>query len=264
MFKLGDLRVEVKRGDLTKQAADAICNPANSLMFMGGGAAGALKRAGGEEIEREALRHVPVPVGKAIATTAGKLRARWVIHAPTMERPAMPTTSEKVYLATRAALLCAERVGAKSMVLPGMGTGVGGVSFAAAAKAMAKALKEFAPAAKSLRKIVLCDLSVEMVDAWERALGDRVGYAEFKAPKGVIKVELELAGDKISRISLSGDFFMYPEEAIGELERMLKGVEAEREPLLVAVRNFYRSTGAQTPMVEPEHWVEAIMRAVSG
>jgi len=77
MFKLGKLAIEVKRGDLTKVEAHAICNPANSLLYMGGGAAGALKRAGGEEIEREALKQAPVPVGKAVATTAGRLRARW-------------------------------------------------------------------------------------------------------------------------------------------------------------------------------------------
>lgn len=128
-----------------------------------------LKRAGGGEIERVALKHAPVPVGKAIATTAGKLQARWVVHAPTMERPAMPTTSEKVYLATRAALECAERTGAKSIVLPGMGTGVGGVPAERAAEAMAKALREFTPAARSLKEIVLCDLSEEMVEAWKRA-----------------------------------------------------------------------------------------------
>ena len=91
-----------------------------------------------------------------------------------------------------------------------------------------------------------------------------MGYAEFKAPKGVIKVELELAGDKISRISLSGDFFMYPEDALEGLERALVGIEADRESLLAAVQKFYSSTGVQTPMVEPAHWVEAIMRAVGG
>lgn len=170
MFKLENLSVVIKRGDLTKERADAICNPANSLMYMGGGAAGALKRAGGEEIEREALRHAPVPVGKAIATTAGKLQARWVVHAPTMERPAMRTTSEKVYLATKAALECADAIGARSIAIPGMGTGVGGVSYRGAAKAMVKALREFAPAAKSLKEIIFCDFSDEMVNAWENTL----------------------------------------------------------------------------------------------
>lgn len=91
-----------------------------------------------------------------------------------------------------------------------------------------------------------------------------MSYAEFKAPKGVIKVELKLVDDEISRISLSGDFFMYPEEALEKLEQALIGVKAERGSLLTAVQDFYSSTGAQTPMVEPEHWVEAIMRAAGG
>ena len=170
MFKLDNLTIEIKRDDLAKQAVDAICNPTNSLLRMGGGAAGALKRAGGEVIEREALRRAPVPVGKAVATTAGKLRARWVVHAPTMERPAMRTTSEKVYRATLAALRCADEAGAESLAIPGMGTGVGGVSFGGAATAMVKALREFDLAAKALKRIVLCDLSEEMVEAWQRAL----------------------------------------------------------------------------------------------
>ena len=170
MFKLGNLTINIKRGDLTKQKADAICNPANSLMYMGGGAAGALKRTGGEEIEREALNHAPVPVGKAVATTAGKLQARWVVHAPTMERPAMRTTSENVYFATKAALERADNVGAGSLVFPGMGTGVGGVSAEAAAEAMVRAIRDFIQVAKTLKEIILCDRNKEMADAWSKEL----------------------------------------------------------------------------------------------
>ena len=88
-----------------------------------------------------------------------------------------------------------------------------------------------------------------------------MGYAEFKAPKGVIKVELELADDAISHVSISGDFFMYPEDALERLEQALVGVKADRESLLAAVQRFYSSTDVQTPMVEPDHWVEAILRA---
>jgi len=88
-----------------------------------------------------------------------------------------------------------------------------------------------------------------------------LGYAEFKAPKGVIKVELELTNDAISKVSISGDFFMYPENALERLEQTLVGIKADRKSLLRAVKLFYSSTGVQTPMVEPEHWVEAILRA---
>jgi hypothetical protein len=89
-------------------------------------------------------------------------------------------------------------------------------------------------------------------------------YAEFKAPKGVIKVELELEDSKISEISISGDFFMYPEDALERLEGWLVGVRVDRKTLLAKVKKFYASADVRTPMVEPEHWVEAVMRAVEG
>ncbi|MGQ9787977.1 MAG: lipoate protein ligase C-terminal domain-containing protein [Candidatus Hadarchaeaceae archaeon] len=90
-------------------------------------------------------------------------------------------------------------------------------------------------------------------------------YAEFKAPKGVIKVELSLSGDNtISKISLSGDFFIYPEEALETLEKSLLGIKTEFGSLMAAVENFYQKTGALTPLIGPEHWVEAILRAARG
>ncbi len=88
-----------------------------------------------------------------------------------------------------------------------------------------------------------------------------IKFAEFKAPKGVVKVELELLNERISRISFSGDFFMYPEEAIEKLEESLKGVRADEKDLRAVVKKFYTSTGTKTPMLEPEHWVKAILQA---
>ncbi|MFN4133183.1 MAG: lipoate protein ligase C-terminal domain-containing protein [Candidatus Hadarchaeales archaeon] len=88
-----------------------------------------------------------------------------------------------------------------------------------------------------------------------------MGFAELKAPKGVIKVVLEKDGDKISTISISGDFFMYPEEALEEMEKMLLGTKIDREELTTKIKEFYQRTNTQTPMVSVEHWVEAIMKA---
>ncbi|MEM3420742.1 MAG: lipoate protein ligase C-terminal domain-containing protein [Candidatus Hadarchaeum sp.] len=88
-------------------------------------------------------------------------------------------------------------------------------------------------------------------------------YSEFKAPKGVIKVELSLSDDNtISKISLSGDFFIYPEEALEHLEKSLLGIKAEFSSLMSVIKNFYQKTGVSTPLIGPEHWVEAILRAV--
>lgn len=133
--------IKVKQGDLTDEECEALVNPANSLGIMGGGVAGALKAKGGACIEREAMALSPIQVGGAVATSAGKLKTRFVIHAPTMEKPAQRTTATAVGKATAAALDAALKLGVRTIAFPGMGTGVGGVSAREAAQAMASAAK---------------------------------------------------------------------------------------------------------------------------
>ncbi len=87
-------------------------------------------------------------------------------------------------------------------------------------------------------------------------------YGEFKAPKGVIKVSLALTEGVISEVRISGDFFMYPEEALDELERMLVGAKAGRAELSALIEQFYEQRHIQTPMLTPDCFVEAIMTAV--
>lgn len=168
---IGGVAVKAVKGDLTKIRADALVNPANSLLVMGGGVAGALKRAGGEEIEQEAIRQAPVPVGQAVVTAAGRLPARYVIHAPTMERPAMRTSAEKVFRATTAALRMAEGLGIDTVAFPGMGTGVGGVSPLEAAETMLEAIKRHLEKGSRLKQILLVAYTDELLEAFCQALG---------------------------------------------------------------------------------------------
>ena len=135
-------RIKVIEGDITSLEVDAIVNPANSYGYMGGGVAYAIKRAGGGEIEREAVEKSPINIGKAIVTTAGKLKAQYVIHAPTMRRPAERTDVDNIKAATRAALKVAEENNIMSIAFPGMGTGVGGVDEKDAARVMIEEIKE--------------------------------------------------------------------------------------------------------------------------
>ena len=137
------VRIIVSKGDITSYGCDAIVNPANSSGLMGGGVALALKTAGGDVIEREAVAQAPIPVGRAIATTAGKLPAGFVIHSPTMEKPSEPAKEESVDRAVYFALDMANRLGAKSVAFPGMGTGVGGLDKARAAEIMIRAIARF-------------------------------------------------------------------------------------------------------------------------
>lgn len=161
--------IRVVKGDLTKVEAYAIVNPANSFGYMGGGVALAIKRAGGEEIEREAVAKAPIEVGKAVATSAGRLKARFVIHAPTMVNPAGETDEEKVGLATLAALKCAEEKNARSVAFPGMGTGVGGLSYKTAADVMVGAIKDFLSNSKVLKEIILVAYNEELYGEFARA-----------------------------------------------------------------------------------------------
>jgi O-acetyl-ADP-ribose deacetylase (regulator of RNase III) len=133
----------VKKGDITEEECDAIVNPANSLGYMGGGVALAIKLKGGKEIEEEAVRKAPIPLGKAIATKAGKLKCKFVIHSPTMQKPAEKIPLENVRLATRAALELAKELKIKSIAFPGMGTGVGGIKAEDAARVMIEECKKF-------------------------------------------------------------------------------------------------------------------------
>lgn len=166
---LKGVKIEVVHGSLLDLEVDAIVNPANSMLRMGGGVAGAIKRVGGEVIEREAVRYAPLPVGKAIATTAGRLKAKYVIHSPTMEVPG-PTTREKVYKATYAALKLADEMGLKSIAFPGMGTGVGGLKPTEASEAMLNALFKLLDEGLKVKRVVFADLSEEVVEAFRDKL----------------------------------------------------------------------------------------------
>jgi O-acetyl-ADP-ribose deacetylase (regulator of RNase III) len=133
--------IHVAIGDLSQLTVDAIVNPANSLGIMSHGVSLAIKEAGGDAIENEARACAPVAVGAAIVTTAGDLFVKAVIHAPTMEEPGMKIGVENVRRATRAALLAAARLNYQSIALPSIGTGLSGVPFDEAARAMVDELR---------------------------------------------------------------------------------------------------------------------------
>jgi len=157
------MKIIIEKADLIQQEVDAIVNPANSLGYMGGGVAAAIKRAAGQVVEKEAIKQAPIPVGKAILTTAGKLKARFVIHAPTMEKPAQRISTSNVERALKAALELADNTKLKSIAIPGLGTGVGGVSWEEAANVFAKVLKQFTP--KHLEVIKIVDINDGFIEA---------------------------------------------------------------------------------------------------
>src|SRR3954453_20869324 len=117
------LRLEVREGDIAAVEADAGANAANDALWMGAGVAGALQRGGGEEIEREAMAQGPIELGSAVATTAGRLPARWGVHGAGMGQ-APRTTAALARRTTRSCPELADELACRSLALPAFGTGV--------------------------------------------------------------------------------------------------------------------------------------------
>jgi len=162
------MEIVVQKISITDIKADAVVNPANSLGEMGGGIGGVLKNAAGLDVEKEAMSKAPIPVGEAVYTSAGKLPYRYIIHAPTMQKPGERTTVENVRKSVLAAVMCADSYGVKILAMPAMGTGIGGLSPEAAAEVMIETLRNYETA--SIRKIILVDLNPIMVDAFRNVL----------------------------------------------------------------------------------------------
>lgn len=140
--KIGNVIIRVVEGDITDQGTDAIVNAANNELWMGAGVAGAIKRKGGVEIEREAVGKGPIPIGEAAITGGGKLKAKHVIHAAGMGRD-LRTDETKVRNATTNSLKRADEKDLKSIAFPSIGTGVGGFPLEKAAEVMLGAVKNY-------------------------------------------------------------------------------------------------------------------------
>lgn len=151
--------MELVEGDITSLEADAIVNAANRWLKHGGGVALAIVRRGGHVIQEESdeyvRRHGPLPVGGVAVTGAGRLKARYVIHA-VGPRFGDPRGDELLAAAVRNSILKAEELGLRSIALPAISTGVYGYPYRRAARIMAKVLKEVAPRLRSVERVIVC------------------------------------------------------------------------------------------------------------
>ena len=166
----GPTRISVVKGDITAQDVDAVVNAANNRFWMGGGVAGAIKRAGGEEIETEAMAKGPVEPGNAVTTGAGRLHARYCIHAAVMGQ-GLQTDAELILNATTSALAEAARLKPDSVAFPALGTGVGGFGFHEAARAMFKAIQTHARDHQHPSEVRLVLFTQDACDSFAEVLG---------------------------------------------------------------------------------------------
>ena len=146
-------RIEVAQADITKLEVDAIANAANTQLRHGGGVAAAISSAGGPEVQRESDERAPIGLGEAVATTAGEMPSRWVIHAATMELGG-PTSADIIRRATASTLATADELGAKSLALVAFGTGVGGFPLAEAARIEVEEVRRHLDGGSGLERVV--------------------------------------------------------------------------------------------------------------
>jgi O-acetyl-ADP-ribose deacetylase len=161
------VQLEVVAGDITQLDVDAIANAANDRLWMGAGVAGAIKRAGGEEIEREAVSKGPIEIGDAVATGGGSLTARWVVHGAVMGQD-LQTDADAVRRTTARCLEVADELGAESLALPAFGTGVGGFPLDECARIMVEVTRAHQP--RTLRLVVFAVYGGQAKRAFDVAL----------------------------------------------------------------------------------------------
>jgi len=153
-MEIKDIKIKIKKGDITEEDCDAICNAANNHFYMGGGVAAAIKKRGGIEIEQDAVDQGPVEVGKAVTTSGYRLKSRLVIHAAVMGMD-FKTDKKIIKKATISALEEAERNNCQSIAFPALGCGVGRIPYQESALAMQEAIKEYLTCKKtSLPEII--------------------------------------------------------------------------------------------------------------
>ena len=146
-------RIEIVQGDITDADVEGIVNAANTDLKLGGGVAGAIRRKGGPWVHEQCNWVGRIPLGEAATTEGGNLKAKWVIHAASMELGGQ-TTAENLEAATRNSLLRAEQKKICSIAFPAIGTGIAGFDTKRCAEIMLRVVAEHLQGKTSLERVV--------------------------------------------------------------------------------------------------------------
>lgn len=164
-------KIIIQRGDITEMDTDAIVNAANNDLMLGAGVAGAIRRKGGEEIQRECDAIGSIPLGFAAITGAGKLKAKYVIHAASMGLGGL-TNADTLRRSTAHSLRLAAERGLKTIAFPAIGTGIAGFPMQECAEIMLDEAAEHLEGGTSLESIyfVLFDEPARAIfeSTWKR------------------------------------------------------------------------------------------------
>jgi O-acetyl-ADP-ribose deacetylase (regulator of RNase III) len=162
-------KIELVKGDLTEMETDAIVNAANNDLQLGGGVAGAIRRKGGDAIQAECNEIGSIPVGGAAITSGGTLKARFVIHAASMQLGGR-TTAHDLRASTAHSLRIAAQKGLKTIGFPAIGTGIAGFPMNECAEIMLNEAMDHIGRGTSLEKIYFVLIDDAALKSFQKAL----------------------------------------------------------------------------------------------
>ena len=168
-WQVAGTRVALRQGDITQVAADALVNAANSALAGGGGVDGAIHRAGGPSIMAECRQIGGCPTGSAVRTGAGRLAARYVIHAVAPIYHGRPEDAALLRSAYATSLRLAEEANLRSIAFASLGTGVYGYPLAEAAPIALRAVVDHIHAGTGLTEVLFVLYSPESYAAFAAA-----------------------------------------------------------------------------------------------
>jgi O-acetyl-ADP-ribose deacetylase (regulator of RNase III) len=153
-IRLGEITIGAYQGDITELTVDAIVNAANSDLWMGSGVAGAILKKGGSKIEEEAMAQGPISPGEAVITSGGNLKARYVIHCAGMQ-PGRQAKTEYIVTSVENGLNLAKIKSLKTIAIPAIGAGIGGLSYHDSWKSIIKGISKLKNYKGTLESILL-------------------------------------------------------------------------------------------------------------
>ncbi len=168
-LKIKNSVIELKQGDITECDTDAIVNASNSQLVLGGGVAGAIRRKGGPIIQEECNKIGGTPVGTAVITTGGNLKARFVIHA-VGPRMGEGNEDEKLKNATLNSLKLMDKHNLKSIAFPAISTGIFGYPIDKCAKIMISSTNQYLKSETQILKVIFCLYTKGDYDVFKREL----------------------------------------------------------------------------------------------
>src|SRR6202790_4661726 len=173
-------KILLQQGDLTESDVDAIVNAANNDLKLGGGLAGVIRRKAGDGIQRECNEIGAVPVGGAAITSAGKLKARHIIHAATMQLGGL-TTGHALRASTAHSLRIAAENGLRTIAFPAIGTGIGGFPLSECAAIMLHEVVAHLQGPTTLEKIYFVLFDWKALGAFEKVMAEMKERGELDA-----------------------------------------------------------------------------------